>query len=106
MIELLTARSLGDLLAQPSRLLAWSRAAVSAHATRSVASVLLLLSALSLVGWSMRIAWPVQPFRLFPAFGRSAALGVLLVGGSLLASRRVQHRRGDTRWSSPRTTMG
>lgn len=92
MIQLLTARSLGDLLAQPSRLLAWSRAAVSVHATRSVASVLLLLSALSLVGWSMRIAWLVQPFRLFPAFGKPAALGVLLVGGSLLATSTARGR--------------
>lgn len=69
-----------------TRLLAWPRAVVSAHASQSVASLLIVTSALALLGWSADIAWLVQPFRSFPPFQVAAAVGMLSLGCGLLAS--------------------
>jgi len=79
-------RAVHALLAFRPRLLEWSRAVVSAHATRSVASLLILTSTVALVGWAADIGWLVQPFTSFPPARLATALGMLMVGAGLFSS--------------------
>ena len=51
---------------QRSRLLAISRALVSANAARSVALLLILAGGVGLLGWVVDVSCLMQPLRLFP----------------------------------------
>ena len=78
--------SLRQSLMYRPRLLVWSRNVVSANATRSVALLLILTSALTMLGWAADIGWLVQPFPSFPPVRVATALGVLMVGAGLFSS--------------------
>ena len=79
-------RSVRVLLSLQPRLVAWSRAFVSVNAARTVGAILILASALALLGWLTGTAWPVQPFTTFPPFRVASALGLFVLGVGILAS--------------------
>ncbi len=67
-------------------LLAWSRAVVSANAARLVGSLLIVTSAMALLGWTTDIAGLIQPFPSFRPLPVASALGMLMVGVGLFSS--------------------
>ncbi len=80
------SRLFHSVLACRPRLSAWSRAVASANATRWVASLLMLTSAMALLGWAADLAWLVQPLPSFPPVPVATALGMLMVGCGLFSS--------------------
>ena len=68
------------LIARRGRPLAWGRAFVSSNAAWSVGLLLILSSALALLGWVADIWWLMQPLRSFPPMRVASALGFLILG--------------------------
>lgn len=82
----LLVRAFRASLSYRPRLLAWSRALVSADGSRSVGVLLIAMSSLALLGWIANVAWLVQPFQTFPPFRVATALGLLALGVGIATS--------------------
>lgn len=68
------------------------RALVSENASRSVALVLIAVSALALVGWTIGLSHLIQPFTSLPPLRVASALGMLALGIGIFASPYPQYR--------------
>ena len=81
------------------RLVAWSRAVMSANTARWVGVMLLTVSTLALIGWAADIWWLVQPLRSFPPLRLGAALGLLALGVGIFVSPLPAQRRHAAIWA-------
>jgi PAS domain S-box-containing protein len=85
-------QSLRRTLTERPRLLAWSRAVVSAHAQRLVAELLLVCGLLALLGWAADLWWLMQPIRTFPALRIGTAAGLTILGLGIFTSQSARWR--------------
>ena len=74
------AKAIRTSISHRGRLLSWSRSFVSSNAARSVGLLLIVSSALALLGWLADIWWLLQPLRSFPPQRVASALGLLILG--------------------------
>ncbi|MCC7052102.1 MAG: PAS domain-containing protein [Gemmatimonadaceae bacterium] len=89
-------------MSERPRLIAWSRAAVSAHASRLVAQLLLAFGVLALVGWAADLWWLVQPFRSLPPLRLGSAIGLTTLGVGILtvSAARLRFVSQVSAWST------
>ena len=78
------------------RLMAWSRAVVSANAARVVALPMLALSSLAMIGYLTGSAWLAQPLASFPPMALESVLGMFVLGCGILLSSYPRLREASS----------